>query len=360
VSVTVHQRPGIYSSYDASSVVSGSGGGGLVGLAAVNTQAAPLQAQTITSYDKALAAFGPGGQMAELIRLALKNGASGVVAVPAADESGYEAAFAVLGTVEGLDAVICDSTDADVQKALRDSVTAASEARRERVAIVAGGVKETGTGGVYENESAAELVARAKALNSERVVLVAPGAVDSSGAAVSAVPVAAAVAGAVAGSRDPAVPLGGAELTGLYGLNCRYEDNDLDLLILGGVTPVESVGGAVSVVRGVTTRTTTGGADDATWRDLCAIRVADDVISTLRDALHSKFRRTKNTERSRGSIRAQVVLELENKLTREIISGYENVKVEADPEDATRCLVEFSFAAAHGLNQIWLTAHITV
>ena len=29
-------------------------------------------------------------------------------------------------------------------------------------------------------------------------------------------------------------------------------------------------------------------------------------------------------------------------------------------DDPTVCLVEFSFTAAHGLNQIWLTAHITV
>ncbi len=356
--MTVHQRPGVYSAYDASSVVSGSGGGKLIGLAAVNTQAAALKPQTITSYDKAAEVFGAAGEMAELIRLALKNGASGVVAVPAADENGYEAAFAVLAAEENLAVVICDSTDVEVQKALRDSVAAASEARRERIAVAAGGLK--GSGGAYVNESVSELVARAKELNHERVVLVAPGAVDGEGAAVSALPVAAAVAGAIAGSWDPAVPLGGAELSGLHGLNCRYEDNDLDLLILGGVTPVESVGGTVSVVRGVTTRTSTGGAGDATWRDLCAIRVADDVISTLRDALHSKFRRSKNTERSRGAIRAQVVLELENKLTREIIAGYENVTVRPDPEEATRCLVEFSFTVAHGLNQIWLTAHITV
>ena len=45
---------------------------------------------------------------------------------------------------------------------------------------------------------------------------------------------------------------------------------------------------------------------------------------------------------------------------REIITGYENVTVSADPEDASRCLVDFSFTVAHGLNQIWLTAHITV
>ncbi|MBQ8852544.1 MAG: phage tail sheath protein, partial [Oscillibacter sp.] len=186
------------------------------------------------------------------------------------------------------------------------------------------------------------------------------GAVGSDGSALSGLSLAAAVAGAIAGERDPAVPLGGAELTGLYGLTGAYEDKDLDLLILGGVIPVESVGGTVSVVRGVTTRTKTGGSADATWRELSTIRVVDDVIPSLRSALRAKFRRAKNTERSRSAIRAQVVLELENKLAREIITGYENVAVTADAEDPTRCLVDFSFTVAHGLNQIWLSAHIAV
>jgi len=331
-------------------VVSGSGGGKLVGLAAVNTNAETGKLYRITSYDKAIAVFGDGGEMAETIRLALKNGASAVAAVPVADADGYEAAFAVLEAVEDVAVILCDSTDMEVQKALKESVLAASEARRERIAVTAGA----------KGESVDGLVARAKSLNCERVVLAAPGALDSSGTAASGLAVAAAVAGAIAGETDPAVPLGGAELKGLYGLDGRYSDNDLDLLILGGVTPVESVGGAVSVVRGVTTRTTSGGEADPTWRDLCAIRVVDDVIPSLRAALHSKFRRAKNTERSRGAIRAQVVLELENKLAREVIAGYEDVTVRADPEEPTRCLVEFSFTAAHGLNQIWLTAHITV
>lgn len=123
---------------------------------------------------------------------------------------------------------------------------------------------------------------------------------------------------------------------------------------------MESLGGVVSVVRGVTTRTSTGGTEDASWRDLSAIRVVDDVIPGLRNALRTKFRRAKNTPQSRGAIRAQVVLELESRLAREIITGYGDVAVTADEGDPTRCLVEFSFAVAHGLNQIWLTAHITV
>lgn len=352
MSITVHQRPGVYSSYDASSIISGRGAGRLVGLAAINTTAQAGVPQIITSYDRAVAAFGSDGDegMAELIRLALSNGASGVVAVPVADGEGYKAAFETLAGVEDIALVLCDSTAAEVQKALRDSVAAASDLRRERLCVVAGAA----------DESVEDLIARAKELNHERVVLVAPGALDGKGEALSGLCVAAAAAGAIAGEPDPAVPLGGAELSGLNGLAARLEDKDLDLLILGGVTPVESVGGVVSVVRGVTTRTSTGGAPDATWRDLSTIRVVDNVIPSLRSALRGRFRRAKNTPQSRGAIRSQVVLELENKRAQEIITSYGDVAVDTDPEDSSRCLVDFSFTVAHGLNQIWLTAHITM
>ena len=83
MSMTVHQRPGVYSSYDASGLVSGGGKGRLVGLVGVSAAAQAGTVQTVTSYDQALTLFGDRGceGMAELIRLALKNGASGVAAV---------------------------------------------------------------------------------------------------------------------------------------------------------------------------------------------------------------------------------------------------------------------------------------
>ena len=145
MSITVHQRPGVYSTYDASAVVSGSGRGKLVGLAAINTVAQPGAAQTITGYDKAVSAFGSAGgeDMAELIRLALKNGASAVVAVPVADESGYEEAFQLLAGMEDIALVICDSTQVTVQQKLKQSVVSASELRRERLGVVAGSAGES-------------------------------------------------------------------------------------------------------------------------------------------------------------------------------------------------------------------------
>ena len=248
----------------------------------------------------------------------------------------------LLAAEEDISVVVCDSTELTVQQALRQSVCDASQARRERIAVVGGA----------QSENVEALVQRAEGLNSERVVLAAPG--DDTGLA------AAAVAGAIAGESDPAIPLGGAELKGLEGMEARYADTEIDTLVRGGVTPLENVSGVVSVVRGVTTRTKTGEAEDATWRELTTIRIVDDVIPTIRNSLRAKFRRTKNTEQTRGAIRSQVVLELENKLAREIITGYDQVTVEADTENPTVCLVDFTFTVAHGLNQIWLTAHITV
>ena len=205
-----------------------------------------------------------------------------------------------------------------------------------------------------------ELLERAKALNSERVVLAAPGGVSEKGTALSGLTAAAAVAGAIAGQGDPAVPLGGAELLGLNGLSTQYGDNDIDLLVRGGVTPLDSRAGTVSVVRGITTRTRSGESEDATWRELSTVLIVDDVIPAIRESLRARFRRAKNTEQSRGAIRSQVVLELENKKAREIITGYDGVTVTALPENPTVCLVEFAFTVAHGLNQIWLTASITI
>ena len=352
MSLTTHERPGVYSSYGASSLIRGSGGRKTVGLVAVNTKATAKTVYPITSYEEAVATFGSaGGQdMAELIRVLLLNGAASVVAVPVASADDYEDGFAVLAAQENISVVVCDSTTQTVQQALRDSVVSASNARRERIAVVAGGAEETVT----------NLTARAQALNSERVVLVAPGGTDTDGTALSGLTAAAAVAGTIAAQNDPALPLSGAELQGLNGLSAQYSDNDIDLLVRGGVTPLECVSGILSVVRGITSRTATASSPDTTWRELSTILIVDDVIPSIRESLRAKFRRAKNTEQSRGAIRSQVVLELENKLSREIITGYENVTVTADTENPTVCLVEFSFTVAHGLNQIWLTASITI
>ena len=197
MSITTHERPGVYSDYDASTVVSASGGGQTVGLVAVCAKGEAGTLYVLNRYEEAVAAFGQEENLTELVRLTLLNGAAQVRAVPVTDESGYEGAFGLLAAEENVALMVCDSTDVSVQQKLRDSVSTASEARRERIAVVCGGGEE----------SVDTLVQRAGQLNSERVVLLAPG---DDGCLLAA-----AVAGAIAGESDPAVPLSGAELKGL-------------------------------------------------------------------------------------------------------------------------------------------------
>lgn len=138
MSVTNHERPGVYSRYDASTVVKGRGGGGCVGLAALCGTGTAGTLYTFNRYEEAVTAFGGEETLTELVRLLFLNGAAQVKAVPVAEEAGYKAAFSVLEAAEDIAVVVCDSGELTVQQALRDSVKAASEARRERIAVVGG------------------------------------------------------------------------------------------------------------------------------------------------------------------------------------------------------------------------------
>lgn len=352
MSTAVHERPGVYSTYDVTSALWRRRGSKVIGLTALAGKGEANACVALTSCEEGIAHFGADGEgmkMAALLRLLFLNGASQVVAVRAADSESYADAFAALAAEENVQIVLCDSDDLAVQQAMQASVEAASQERRERIGIV---------GSV--GESVTELVERAKGLNSERMVLVGGDVLDEQGESLGGVYAAAALAGVLSRSTDSALPINGETLEGFGGMAAQYSDNQIDLLVRGGVTPLEMSQGEVSVVRGITTRTTTDGVADATWRELTTVLIVDDVIPTVRNALRSRFMRKKNTLQTRGAIRSQVIMELENKLMAEIIDSYGDVTVSVDSSDPTVCLVEFSFGVTHGLNQIYLNAHITV
>ena len=348
-STVMHERPGVYSSYDASSAISGGTAKKVIGIAARAAKGEANRAVRLTSYTAGVSAFGEDNEssaMEGLLRLLYQNGAAAVAAVAVAapaDKQDYEAAFAALSAQEDVSVVVCDSADTEVLQALRDSVTAASSARRERIAVAGS-----------EEETVSAMIEQAEALNSERVVLLGGRALDSGGEMLSGPAAAAAVAAVIAATADPAIPLNGAPLEGISGVAADFSDDEIDLLVRGGNA------GIASPVRGVTTRTTTGGASDSTWRELSTVLIVDNVIPQIRSALRRTFNRAKNTAQTRSAVRSRVIVELENKRQAEIIDGYGDVTVRASEENATVCEVEFSFAVAHGLNQIYLTAHITI
>jgi len=350
LSITYHERPGVYSDFDASSVTASGSGTKSVALAALSSAAAGLY--TVTDYAAGAAVFGADSQLGKMLKLAFANGAAAVLACPVAADAAadYGAAFDLIFAARTARLCAIGSAAEDVQKLLRDRVDAAAQQKGECV----------GLAGMSEPTDSA-LIARAAVLNDERMVLVGPdvclpGEAGWGGGCMAA----AALAGALAAQSDPALPLNGQTLSGLSGVSESVSDAALDGLIRGGVTMLELTGGKVSVIRGITTRTTTGGAADKTWRELNTILIVDDVIPAVRDSLRAKFARSKNNAATRGAIRSQVIVELEDRVTKEIIDGYDSVTATADAEDPTVCRVSFGMSVTHGLNRIYLTAHISV
>ena len=210
--------------------------------------------------------------------------------------------------------------------------------------------------GVYSSYDASSVIGGKKTAR-----ILGAAAVSTTGTANEVVTLTSYAEGVSAFGEDAEGTVGmAALLAGFSGLSASYDDTQVDTLVTGGMTPLECVSGEVSIVRGITTRTTTGGAADKTWRELTTVRIVDDVIPALRASLRARFVRSKNTAQVRAAIRSQVMVELENKRAQEIIDSFGEVSVKASEDDPTVCLVEFSFAVAHGLNRIYLSAHITV
>ena len=294
---TIHERPGVYSSYDASSVVSASAAAKTIGAAAVATKGTANKVELITSYEEGKSVFGEDASgvygMSTLLKFLFANGAGAVKAVAVgkdeSEEKDYASAFAALSDEEDVGVMVCDSAAQSVHLLLKTAAEDASAARRERIAVIGG-----------SEETVAQMVNRAKAVNSERVVLVGPDIASDDGGTMSAVFAAAAVAAVIAGNTDPSVPINGAELTLFGAAGKRLSDNEIDQLVRGGVTPIETVGGVSSPVRGITTKTSSGGAVDTTWRELTTILIVDEVIPTIRSALRTRFARSKTPRRAAG------------------------------------------------------------
>ena len=337
------ERPGVYTSYEVSSTLRGQLGGGAVGLAAAATAGTAGEVVAVSDYAAAVSAF-TGGNLPALAKLLLENGARIVYCCPVVS-SNYDTAFAALMAVSEVKYMVCDSRDATVHAKLKTAIAGADERSKYRIGIVESSVT-----------TASALVSAAETLMSERMVLVSHHETDGTSGSVAA-----AVCGVMAGEADPAVPLNGAVLKGIEGdIGSNVSDTVLTQLVEGGVLPLETVGGQICMIRGITTRSQSGGVDDSTWREVNTVRIVDTVIPGIRDALRAAFSRAKNTAQTRGAIRTRTVIELESYLKNEIIDGYSDVSAAASEADPSVCEVSFSFTVAHGLNIIELSAHITV
>lgn len=350
MSITFHERPGVYSDYEASS-------GAPVGstqkvVALIGLSAAQEGLYHVTSCEEALATFGAATELGGMVRAAYLNGAGKILAysLQQGTASRYAAAFARVFQERSAAYCAIGSGEGSIHTAFKTALLDAAEQKGECIGIV--GLAPDST------ETPAQ---RAAELDCERMVLLTPSVYGTGETtAASCGILAAAFAGMLAAEEDPALPVNGVALKGFSGVTAAYGDTELDALVRAGVTVLECTDGAVRVVRAVTTKQTVGEGRDATFRELGVIRVIDDVIPAVRRAIAARFSRAKNNAQTRSAIRSCVIVELEDRVQREIIDGYEGVTVQAASEDATVCVVGFRFTVTHGLNRVHLTAQITV
>lgn len=351
MATTARQRPGVYSDYDTSGIIWSNGKGKAVGIVALSD--APINVSyTITRTTDAQTIFGNNGDMYQLCKLALQNGALKVIAVSAGTSLNYnyEEAFKVLETQSDIYTVVCDSTSSVVHALLKESVLRSTQVQKERIGII--------SFGSYDDIKS--VLSWAATFNSERMILTAQSPIDQNSTVVSGCFVTAAIAGLISQNVDPTSSFNSTMLRGISRISKILDEDSIDTYILNGLTPLEISLDEASIIRLVTSKTKNGDIVDSTFKDINTILIIDEVIPGLRNVLKNNLLGSKNNKITRSSIATQTVIKLQSYVEKEIIVSYEQPVVTVSEIDATVCIVKVSFTVSHGLNQIIISADIKV
>lgn len=342
-------RPGVFSTYTVTPLYRG---GSTVRYAALAAECSLESGRWFASWSEAAAALVEEGdaKAREGIKILMNGGTSRVFCLPVKAGLALEeapAALAPLAELEDLGAVVC-ALPAAALPALKELAHSQALAQKEWVAFCGMGDPD-------------EAVSAAGTLQSERMVIVCPGA-KAAGSSLEADPLfsAAALAGAVLAQEDPAAPLSGSVLDSLESLALQPSDQQVESMLAGGVTPFEVRGGAVECVRAVTTRTQTDGQTDLTFLPLGTIRVVDHVMASLREGLRALLGGARTTRDGYDAVASQVTIILQEKADQGMLTSFEPPVVTPDSQDPSVCRVEVAFTVAFAVNQIRLNAQIIV
>ena len=271
----------------------------------------PSQAETL---------FGPTSPLTILVKFLLRRGLDSVKAVctikslTLPNQAARQAGWDVIAANPSVRIVLTDSLLNAEHVALADTMEAAELAQNKMFAFV----------GMAAATASATLISGATAIMSKRAVLVGPAVYDDLGVLQNGAFSAAAAAAAVAMNPDISDDLDGAELSGLVGVELdatgnplfrkrfvtNVFTNDFEVLLQGGVTPLQrAASGAVALTHLRTTYTT-----DTTYDAVQTRLVQDQLYLDVRDyCVDNKFLRSGNTAVTRGRIEAGVQALLEER-----------------------------------------------
>ncbi len=344
------KRPGVFSDYTVSSIYRGNSSRAVA--LVCKTERQPDNIVRIRSSEEARRLFPGETLLCGCCEILFANGVGTVYLSSVSSEASdytqaYGEGFARLEEYQDISCVVCDCTDTPILAKLKSHVEVCSAARRERL----------GFAGLDDLENMQDT---AQALNSERICLCAPASLIAETGKALGVYTACGFAALCASAQDPAASFHGAPISGITGLGQKLSEKQIDQCIEAGVTPFEMVLGECELIRAVTTRTQTEGTPDLSFQSINTILVIDNCLSTIRNALKLRLRGLKNNAITRQSIQSQVAVELQKKLDAGIIESYGPPNVYASSDDPAICVVELTFAVCHSINQIHISAHITL
>lgn len=348
MAIIAKQRPGVYSDYQTSGILYSKKSGKSIAIVA-KSSTETNKIYTIQKLSDAQTIFGKDSIMYSLCKTIFENGASNILAISAGNsDENYASAFKILEETDGINVVICDSTNVSIQQLLMQSIVNASLNKKERIGVIA----------AAKNQS--ELADWASSFNNERILLVAQNPIGTDGSTLSGCILAAAVAAIISQYTDPSQSFNGVGFEGISKLNKALTEDEVDDYINNGIIPFEVVAGRVEIIRAVTSKTTTDNVPDKTFKEVNTILIIDEVIKSIREMLSKNISVAKNNVTTRSAISSQVTVKLQEFLDANIIDAYAVPNVYQSSDDSTICIVEIDFTVAQGINQIHITANINV
>lgn len=348
MAIIAKQRPGVYSDYQTSGILYSKKSGKSIAIVA-KSSAETNKIYTIQKLSGAQAIFGDESIVYSLCKTIFENGAINIFAISVGNsDENYVSAFKMLEETDGINVVICDSTNVTIQQLLMQSIVSASLNKKERIGVIAAA------------ESQTELADWASSFNNERILLVAQNSIGADGSSLSGCILAAAVAAIILQYTDPSQSFNGAGLKGISKLNKTLTEDEVDEYINSGIIPFEVVAGRVEVIRAVTSKTTIDNVPDKTFKEVNTILIIDEVNKSIREMLSKNISVAKNNVTTRSAISSQVTVKLQEFLDANIIDAYAVPNVYQSSDDSTVCIVEIDFTVAQGINQIHITANINV
>ena len=239
------------------------------------------------------------------------------------------------------------ATDATVHALFQTHVETYSNQKLERTAIV--GADEDDP--VGDTSTADSLVWRAHSMNSDRMVLVAPGTDEKSGAFTAAK-----IVGRVAGV-DVATPLTYQTISSTA-ISTKYSASDKDTLVKYGVLTIEEVPQGRRIVRGITTVQDVSEAVEDSFKEYSILRIKDYINSNIRSILESTYIGKKGVFGVESQIQATAASILGRLKESEIIVGYRNIRVIKDVNNPKVFFVNYQVAPINPINWIFVTTEL--